>query len=180
MKKAVIAIAVVAMALVVPGCARQAMNDTPEATNEPKTAEVGETVPVQTKNGDIEITVDAFEDNAKATDAMAEYGHISDGQRIGLLKVVVKNMSYEAKDSSLADYIDLTSGTSVIDAEGISLNDLSSAFDIGEYAGAAGGMVECKQGESKRAAIFYPIDAGASEVTVKAGDYTISVPVTKA
>lgn len=180
MKKAIAVTIVVAIALVVSGCAKQATNDAPQESDEPKTAEVGEAVPVQTKNGDIEITVDAFEDNAKATDAMAEYGHISDGQRIGLLKVVVKNVSYEAKDSSLADYIDLTSGVSVIDAEGISLNDLSSAFDIGEYAGAAGGMVECKQGESKRAAIFYPTDVGATEVTVKAGDYTISVPVTKA
>lgn len=178
MKKIIALATALAISLCMLGCGTP--NDTGKDQDNQQNAEIGETVPISTQHGDLEITVEAFEDNAKATEFMLEYGHIKDTQHVGLLKLVVKNISYEATNSSLPDYVDLPSYLYVADEDGVSLNEMNTAIDVDEYKAAAGAFFECQKGESKRIAVFYPIETELKSVSVHVGDSIVDVPVTSA
>lgn len=145
--------------------------------DEPKSANVGDPVIVTGNWGDLEVTVESFEDSPKSTADMLEYGHIKDDQHVGLLKMVVNNVSCDNGDDS-NDYVNLPSSFYVTGPDGVNLTAMNTAFDFEGYDGAAGATFACPVGQSKRIAVFYPIDTETSEVTVHAGSTTIAVPVT--
>lgn len=183
MIKAVLGALVISLALCLAGCGSQKASPATESADmqshqESATAEVGDIVNVTTKNGDLTVKVDAFEDNSKATSDELRYGHIKQSQHVGALKLVVKNISYE--NSSNHDLVDLSTSVHVIDDEGVSLNPMNGAFDLDEYGAAAGGLFQCPVGQSERVALFYPISPDLNEVTIDLAKTKISAPVIKA
>ena len=188
MKKIVVLAAALAISLCMLGCAQgedKNVGDSKEAddaiTSQDTTeAKIGEVIPITTDYGNLEVAVEAFEDNAKATSFMLEYGNVKETQHVALLNLAVKNISYKSTDSSLPDYVKLASSIRVTGADGVSLSEMNGAIDVDGYQAAAGAMFECKQGESKRIAVFYPIEMGLENITVRIGDYTVFAPVASA
>lgn len=186
MKKVFVSALTLAAVLCMFGCgAQQADSNQKDNGEKPeqkevKTAEIGEAVPISTNYGDLEVTVEAFEDNAKASEFMLKYNHVKDTQHIGLLKLVVNNISYENINSSMPDYVDLSPVVYVTGQDGININAMNSAIDVDEYKAAAGAFFECPKGQSMRIATFHQIDAGLESVIVHIGECTVSVPVSAA
>lgn len=183
MRKAVIGAFAVALALCLAGCGSPqasptAKNADMQGGQESATAKVGDVINVATKSGELTVKVDAFEDNAKATSDELKYNHIKQSQHIGVLKLVVKNVSYE--NSSNHNLIDLSPWVCVLDDEGVSLNPMNGAFDLDEYGAAPGGVFQCPVGQSVRVAMFYPINPDLHEVTVDVAKTKIDTPVIKA
>lgn len=175
MKKVLIATITLAMALCLFGCSQGAESSQGQQEDS-RTAEVGEPVVVSGNWGDIEVTIESFEDSLSQTAALLEYGHIDEDQHVGLLKMVVNNISCD-NGTDAHDYINLPSSFYVTAPDGVSLTDMSVAYEVSGYTPVAGETFECAIGESKRLAVFYFIEPDMDEVTVHAGDTIITVPV---
>lgn len=177
-KVAVIALALT-LSLCMFGCGQQSASDNSETGNpEPteannKTAKVGETIPVTTKYGDLEITVNGFEISDYMTDQFARYDQVKDGLNVGLLLLTVKNVSYQYND----DYVSLSTDVYVNDGNGVSMTPMSSSLDYGEYKGAAGAYFECREGQSVYVAVLYQLDPSTTEVVANIGGTQVTVPV---
>lgn len=182
-KKLLIAVLVAAMAFVLCGCSQpNSQNDNSDKGQEVnqkqeiQTAKVGESISLTSDYGDMNITVDGFEISDEMTDQFLQYGDVSEGNKVGLLLLVVENVSYS---DPYNDGILLDPTVYVNDEEGISLTVMNSSLNYGKYMGAAGGFAPgINEGQSKRVAILYQVDPEIENVEVHVADTVVDCPVT--
>lgn len=143
-----------------------------------QSANLGDSIAVSTDKGDYNVVVNGFSTSKKMTEEKAKQGDLSDGEATGLLLLTVENVSYN--DADISDSIELEPDVSVVDSEGVTLYAENWSLDYGKYDGAAGGYVlNVKQGQTKRVAVFYSVDASETTVDVVVGNSIIrAVPVT--
>jgi ABC-type glycerol-3-phosphate transport system substrate-binding protein len=175
-----------ALSLALCGCGGQASSSSTSSTTQaastqaqPTTAALDTPIKASTKNGDLEISVEGFVNSPKMREQFATSDKIADNKTVGVLELVVNNVSYQQKNSSLPDYIPLDDAMYATDSKGISMDPMNSAIDYGEYAAAAGAYFKCPQGQTKRAAVLYVVDKDLAQVTVHVGNTTVAVPVTQ-
>lgn len=135
-----------------------------ESKKKPKTqlAEVGDAVDAKTKSGDLRLTVEGFETSEELRQQEATYNRVADGETIGVLKLLVENVSYD--DGS--GFVQLDSALRVTDPDGVTMTPMSSAWPYGQYEAAAGAVIECAVGETKRVAVQYLMDTSTEGVTI--------------
>lgn len=184
MKKKLLLTALVAvMAFALCGCSQSnnQSNDSEQTQEvnqeqEIQTAKVGESISLTSDYGDMNITVDGFEISDEMTDQFSQYGDVSEGNKVGLLLLVVENVSYS---DPYNDGILLDPTVYVNDEEGISLTVMNSSLNYGKYMGAAGGFAPgITEGQSKRVAILYQVDPEIENVEVHVADTVVDCPVT--
>lgn len=183
MKKAGMLVAIVAamvLALCLVGCSSSgdASSEESQKPQEPKTAAIGESVPVATKYGDLEVAVDGFKIVSSLDPTFPN--ELADGQTIGLALLTVKNVSYDMKTTTTntqGDPVSIVPDVYTADADGVTMTAMSSSTDYGGYKGAAGGYYFTKIGQTNKVALFYAVDPKLSSVTVHAGDYEVPVTV---
>lgn len=143
-----------------------------------QSANLGDSIAVSTDKGDYNVVVNGFSTSKKMTEEKAKQGDLSDGEATGLLLLTVENVSYN--DADISDSIELEPDVSVVDSEGVTLHAENWSLDYGKYDGAAGGYVlNVKQGQTKRVAVFYSVDASETTVDIVVGNSIIrAVPVT--
>lgn len=143
---------------------------------EPVKGELNTPIKVSSKFGDLEVTIEGFDISEKMTNQFSD--DVSEGQKTGVLKMIVKNDSI---DTNQIDGIPLYEAVYVNGEDGVSLTVLSSSIDYGKYEGCAGGYVDSiQQGQSKRVAFLYPVDANTENVEVNVKGTVVSVPVEQA
>ena len=182
-KRLLITVFVAVMAFALCGCSQSnnQSNDSEQTQEvnqeqEIQTAKVGESISLTSDYGDMNITVDGFEISDEMTDQFSQYGDVSEGNKVGLLLLVVENVSYS---DPYNDGILLDPTVYVNDEEGISLTVMNSSLDYGEYMGAAGGFVPgVNEGQSKRVAILYQVDPEMENAEVHVADTVVDCPVT--
>ena len=140
-------------------------------------ANLGDSIAVSTNKGDYNVVVNGFSTSKKMTEEKARQDGSSEGEAIGLLLLTVENVSYN--DTDITDSIELEPDVSVVDSEGVTLHAEDWSLDYGKYDGAAGGYAHnVKQGQTKRVAVFYSVDASETTVDVVVGNSIIkAVPV---
>ncbi len=143
-----------------------------------QSANLGDSIAVSTDKGDYNVVVNGFSTSKKMTEEKAKQGDLSDGEATGLLLLTVENVSYN--DADISGSIELEPDVSVVDSEGVTLHAENWSLDYGKYDGAAGGYVlNVKQGQTKRVAVFYSVDASETTVDVVVGNSIIrAVPIT--
>ena len=143
-----------------------------------QSANLGDSIAVSTDKGDYNVVVNGFSTSKKMTEEKAKQSDLSDGEATGLLLLTVENVSYN--DADISDSIELEPDVSVVDSEGVTLHAENWSLDYGKYDGAAGGYVlNVKQGQTKRVAVFYSVDASETTVDIVVGNSIIrAVPVT--
>ena len=186
MKKKLLLSAIVAVfAFSLVGCSSQSPDDQDSSTSEQsqevsqeqetKTASIGESIPLTSDYGDLNITVDGFEISEEMTDQFVQYGDVSEGNKVGLLLLVVENVSYS---DPYNDGIVLDPSVYVNDEDGISISVMSSSLDYGKYTGAAGGFApDINEGQSKRFALLYQVDPEMENAEVHVADVIVDCPV---
>lgn len=180
-----IAIAAIATTAL-PGCAASQGQAVPEEPEGPAEKSVGDVLPVSTKKGDVNVTVDGFDISQKLTTWFHDNTHDLDADHaIGVLELTLENVSYESKSlvsNKLGDCVDLDDVLRVKDGDGVSLDPMSTGLDYGDYESSAGGIIECDQGEKVRVAVCYSVDPSLSSVDVATvdGSATVHVDITQA
>lgn len=147
---------------------------------EPKTAEVGEAIPVEAIDGDLNVTVEGFEDSNYMTTSGALSSVVFEGKHVGVLLLAVENVSYEYPDVSGQDhYVDLNPYVVLKGEDGVGISVMDTAIDYGEYVGAAGAFFVCPKGQSMHVALLYQIDPGTKTVVASIDGTDVEVPVTE-
>ena len=137
---------------------------------------VGDTIPVKTDRGDLNVTVDGFVRSASMTEQWERYNEIPDGSSLCELTMLVENVSYDSGQRSESVFLD--GYVYVNDPDGITINPQSSAWDYGQYEAAPGYSLTCSVGQKKRVAVPFIVSDSVSEVTVVTSDHEVVVPVT--
>jgi hypothetical protein len=148
--------------------------DTPEE-EQPTEAAVGDVVAVSTEYGDVNVTIDGFETSQSMTDDFRSYGEITDSEVVGVLMLVLENVSFD--DGYNEGFVALDEVFRVEDPDGISVSYMNSGYDYGQYKCAAGAFAECAIGETARFAIMYAMSPSITQVTVVFPDVNTTVPV---
>lgn len=150
--------------------------DATQAATEREKANVGDTIPVKTDRGDLNVTVDGFVRSASQTEQWKRYNDVPDGTSLCELTMLVENVSYDNGQGS--DTVFLDGYVYVNDPDGITINAEGSAWDYGQYEAAPGYAFGCNVGQKKRVAVPFMVSDSISEVTVVTDDYEVVVPVT--
>lgn len=129
--------------------------------------------------GDVEITVLGFEKTTwKAEEKFYDFDDLSATEEIGMLKLIVKNISYINNDSSLEYSIEFEEILQTVDKYGVALNSINSGNDYGSFHTALLASEEVLQGATKRVAIPYIFDVENTTIKVVLGEkYEIVLPV---
>lgn len=146
---------------------------TPEKKEEPTPANIGDEISVSTEYGDLKVTVEGLDRSKSLYDTINYDGSVPAGQSIYALRLIVKNVSYN--DSYNKGFVDLNNALRLEDADGITVNPMSSAYEYGEYSLFAGAFGELAEGQTVRAVIEYQSSADLSNATVLVGDSAVSV-----
>lgn len=151
-------------------------SDAPELSEpEEQKAGVGDAVDVTTEHGDLRVTVDGFETSERLRQEESTFNGMSDGETIGVLKLLVENVSYN--DQYNKGSVSLEECMRITGSDGVTINPMSSASEYGQYAAAAGAFFDCDEGEKVRVAVWYQMDASIDEVTVMLHDPRTTVTV---
>lgn len=146
-----------------------------EETVEKKTASVGEAVRFGNECGKFYITVDGIETGSEDARQMADGVDMPEGTEYAILLLTIRNESYADEEND--NYISLQESVYLEDANGISIIADNSAFDHGQYQGAAGGYFQLQKDQTKRIAMYFIVDESQKQITVSLGG--IKVLVTK-
>lgn len=171
MRKLAYAAIAATMAVTLAGCAGAQSADQEETL----TGAVGDRIEMTTTAGDIAITVDGFETNQAITDEFVELGHIEDGKSVGLLKMTVENISFDAQNGG---YVPLSDIVYVKDESGVTMNVLDRGKGAsGEYEYAVWGQYKHPEGATMRVAMPLVTSPSTVEVTAVVGGREVPVPV---
>lgn len=167
-----------AMALALVGCGGQQKEE--QQPEEQKTANVGDEVQVQTKYGDLNVTVTGFETDKATTDQYRQYGGSwfdKDGTFCALT-MTVENASYENRDITPSDTVPLGNYVAALE-DGAEIEPLDTGIDYGTYTNALNGYLnDFPTGKKAKVALTYCLTEVPSQVTVKVGDTEVTVDVT--
>lgn len=167
-----------AMVLALAGCGSQQQGQQ-QAQEEQKTANVGDEVQVQTKYGDLNVTVTGFETDKATTDQYRKIGGSwfdKDGT-FAALTMTVENVSYENKDVTPADTLPIGNYVAALE-DGAEMKPLDTGESYGTYTNALNGYLQdFPAGKKAKVALSYCLTDVPSQVTVKVGDTEVTVDV---
>ena len=129
-----------------------------------KMTEFGETVQVSCEYGDAQITFEDVEISKEWTNYAED--ELTDDQEIILLKLIVKNISYE--DEWNPGMMGLENYLWVQDMSGITITPMSSAWEYAGYENAAGAFFEIRKNETKKVVVPYVINKECKGIFIKA------------
>lgn len=167
-------------ALSLTGCSNQPSDngepsESKKDSQQVKTAEVGQRITFDTPDGELAVTVDGFVVSKTQTDRYLQYGELPSDMAIGLLKLIIENVSY---DNGYDQYVSLDPSLYCEDDGGVGMSTRSSCYEYeGGYEAIAGAYLELREGQSKRIALPYDVDPSMASVTVVAGDTEVKVDV---
>ncbi len=167
-------------ALSLTGCSNQSSDDrepseSKKDASQAKTAEVGQRITFDTQDGQLAATVEGFVVSKQQTDYYIEHGDLPSDMAIGLLKLIIENVSY---DNGHDEYVSLDPALYCEGEDGVGMVARSDCYEYGGgYATIAGAYLELREGQSKRIALPYDVDPNIASVTVVAGDTEIEVDV---
>lgn len=178
-KAAIILVSAVCLCAVLSGCSSQEPN---QESSEPKTANVGEEVPVKTDNGELDVTVQGF----VIPESVNEYKEAyidQDSNVVGVLKLQIKNVDYELKNTTTTSTdgkpINISPDIYTTDSDDVSMEPMNSTTSYSNYEVATGGYYFSDKGRTDRVAVFYEIDPSLESVNVHLGNTVVTVPVEK-
>lgn len=142
---------------------------------ETQTAEVGDPVIYECNDGgNIIITAEGFERSQTMTDEFRSYGQVDDGYSVALLLLMIENES----ESGFEEYGTLARAW-LEDADGVTLNPLSSGLDYGEYKSAPGFAFAVALGQTIRIAVPYQVPDGDTEFNLVIDETDVSLTLTE-
>ena len=148
--------------------------DAPESESEPIKAEIGDEIEAKTDYGDLLITVEGFVEEPEMQAKFENDGTMTEGLKLCMLLLIVKNVSYESS------YVDINDAMYLEDVGGITLNTMTHVYqNYGKYLGVAGGYFECKQGQTMRVALPYQVAEDTASARLVIGDTYVDLPVTE-
>lgn len=139
-----------------------------------KTASVGDEIVIDSVYGEVKVTVDGFELSEGMRARYARGTNIRDSRTIGVLLLKIENVSYSNPYGD--NYISLNGIMRLKDGDGITLTEMSSTYEYGEYKGAGGPHFDLPKGDTGKFAMFYIVSRDTDTVTLAIGDVTIPVP----
>ena len=130
----------------------------------------GEFAVLKTADGEIELSIDGFSIDEKSTARARESDGFSDSQNYGFLLCTLKNDSVEPKEKQMNNWLNLSSGVSTKNADGVDLTSPNFSYSFPGYDVATGGYYQIPAvGASKKVAIPYVIDSDVKFVSVNMG-----------
>lgn len=170
----------VALAFALAGCAGNQQSQQEKQPEEQKTASVGDEIQVQTKYGDLNVTVEGFETDQATTEQYREYGDTwfdKDGTFCALT-MTVENVSYENNDVTPADTLPLGNYVAALD-DGAEMEPLNTGNAYGTYTNALNGYLnDFPTGKKAKVALTYCLTDVPSQITAKVGDTEVTMDVT--
>lgn len=168
-----------ALAFGVVGCGQsstqQGSGTQEQQTQEQKTASIGDTIEVQTKYGDLAVTVEGFETNSAYTEEYQDRTWFGSGNTFCALLLTVENKSYQSGSSNavkIGDYISAT-----IDGASIAPLDTGNPYD--SYTNALNGWLnEFPTGSKVKCVLTYALRDVPTQVVAKVGDTEVTMDVT--
>lgn len=125
---------------------------------------IGQKETVITDSGNVQIALEGFVVDQTSTERARQFDGYTANQNYSYLLCTLTNESVEPKQSSMDNWLDISSMATLQSADGIDLTSPSFSYEYPGYEIATGGYYEIPAiGSTKRVAIPYVTDVNASE-----------------
>ena len=125
---------------------------------------IGQKETVITDSGNVQIALEGFVVDQTSTERARQFDGYTANQNYSYLLCTLTNESVEPKQSSMDNWLDISSMATLQSADGIDLTSPNFSYEYPGYEIATGGYYEIPAiGSTKRVAIPYVTDVNASE-----------------